>query len=64
MAIGTFLWENRTKLIGYVGILLSQLGTSGLIESPKTIAWIAFGASVCTSAVGHFNDWKAKRDAA
>lgn len=61
--IGLYFWENRTKWVGYVGMALSQLGTSGIIENPKAVAWIAFGASLCTSAVGHFNDWKAKRDA-
>jgi hypothetical protein len=60
----SWLIDNRTKVVGYVGMALAQLGTSGLIEDPKAIAWVGFGASLCTSAVGHFNDWKAKRDAA
>jgi hypothetical protein len=63
MAVVSWIVENRTKVIGYLGIILSQLGTSGLIENAKVVAWIAFASSVCTSAVGHFNDWKAKRDA-
>jgi len=56
-------WENRTKVIGYVGAGLAQLGTSGLITNAKTVAWIAFAASMCTLAVGHFNDYKAKKAA-
>jgi hypothetical protein len=55
------LWRHRTKLIGYIGMALSQLGTSGLITSAKAIAWVAFGASLCTMAVGHFNDYQTKR---
>ncbi len=59
-----WLVDNRTKVIGYVGMALSQLGTSGLISNAKAVAWIGFGASLCTSAVGHFNDWQAKKNAA
>jgi hypothetical protein len=57
----TILWNNRTKVIGYVGAALAQLGTSGLITSPKAVAWVAFAASVSTLAVGHFNDYQARR---
>lgn len=56
-------WKNRTKVVGYVGASLAQLGTSGLIESPKVVAYIAFGASMCTLAIGHFNDYQAARAA-
>ena len=56
-----WLWTNRTKVIGYVGAALAQLGTSGLIESPKVVAWIAFAASMCTLAIGHFNDYQARK---
>lgn len=56
-----YLDRHKTKLIGYVGMALSQLGTSGLIANAKAVAWIAFGASLCTMAVGHFNDYRAKK---
>lgn len=54
-----WLWSHRTKVIGYLGAGLSQLGTSGLIENAKAVAWIAFAASMCTLAIGHFNDYQA-----
>jgi hypothetical protein len=57
-------WRNRTKLIGYIGAGLAQLGTSGLIASPKAIAWIAFAASMCTLAIGHFNDYQQRKEEA
>lgn len=60
----TWCTENRTKLLGYTGMALAQLGTSGIVTNSKAIAWIGFGASMCTAAVGHFNDYKAKRGAA
>lgn len=53
-----WLWTNRTKLVGYAGMALSQLGTSGLISNAKIVAWIAFAASLCTMAIGHFNDYQ------
>jgi hypothetical protein len=56
-----WLWNNRTKVIGYLGAGLAQLGTSGLIESPKAIAWTAFAASMCTLAIGHFNDYQQRK---
>lgn len=54
-------WENRTKVLSYLGMLLAQLGTSGIITNAKAIAWVAFAASGTTAAVGHLNDWLAKR---
>lgn len=57
----SWLWRNRTKVIGYIGAGLAQLGTSGLITSTKAVAWIAFAASMCTLAIGHFNDYQARR---
>ncbi len=56
-----WLWENRTKVIGYLGAGLAQLGTSGLIASTKAVAWIAFGSSMCTLAIGHFNDYQKRK---
>lgn len=58
----TWTWENRTKVIGYLGAALAQLGTTGLITNGKAIAWIAFVASLCTLAVGHLNDWLKTRN--
>lgn len=57
----SWLWRNRTKVIGYVGAGLAQLGTSGLIENAKAVAWIAFAASMCTLAIGHFNDYQSRK---
>jgi len=56
-----WIWRNRTKVIGYLGAGLAQLGTSGLISSAKGVAWIAFAASMCTLAIGHFNDYQARK---
>ncbi len=61
MTLLNWIWNNRTKLIGYAGASLAQLGTSGLITNAKAVAWIAFSASLCTLAIGHFNDYQARR---
>lgn len=60
----TWVIENRTKLVGYTGMLLAQLGTSGIVENTKVVAWIGFASSACAAFVGHFNDYKAKKAAA
>lgn len=57
----SWVWANRTKVIGYLGAALAQLGTSGLISNAKAVAWLAFSASLCTLAIGHFNDYQAKK---
>jgi hypothetical protein len=61
MTLIDWLWNNRTKVLGYTGQLLTQLGTSGIIESPKVISWCAFAAFACVSLVGHLNDYQARR---
>lgn len=50
----TWVWENRTKVIGYTGAAIAQLGVSGLVGQ-KTALWCAFVASAITLAIGHFN---------
>ncbi len=61
MIFFSWLWTNRTKVIGYLGAALAQLGTSGLITNAKAVAWIAFFASMCTLAIGHFNDYQSRK---
>lgn len=61
MKLLLFIWGNRTKVIGYLGAALAQLGTSGLITNAKGVAWIAFSASLCTLAIGHFNDYQSRK---
>jgi hypothetical protein len=55
------IWRHRTKVVGYLGAGLAQLGTSGLITNAKGVAWIAFAASMCTLAIGHFNDYQQRK---
>lgn len=54
-------WEERTKILSYIGMVLAQLGTSGIITEAKTVAWVAFSASAVTAAASHLNDWINKR---
>lgn len=54
-------WEERTKILSYLGVLLATLGTSGILTNAKAIAWVAFGASSLTAAASHLNDWLIKR---
>lgn len=59
--VGAWFWRNRTKVVGYLGAGLAQLGTSGLIQNAKAVAWVAFAASMCTLAIGHFNDYQERK---
>ena len=54
----SLLWENRTKVIGYLGSALITLGTSGLV-SERVALWCALAATLLTSAIGHFNTHQA-----
>jgi hypothetical protein len=57
-----WLWNNRTKVIGYVGASIAQIGISGLV-SQKVAAVCALIASLITIGIGHFNDYKARQAA-
>lgn len=58
-----YIWETRAELVAYIGMVLSQLATSGLIEDAKTVGWISFSSSAMMAAVVHGNKWKARKDA-
>lgn len=55
-----WLWTNRTKVIGYIGAAVAQLGLSGLVGQ-KPAAVCALIASLITLGIGHFNDYQARR---
>lgn len=54
-------WDERTKILSYIGMVLAQLGTSGVLSNAKAIAWVGFAASASTAAASHINDWLTKR---
>jgi hypothetical protein len=56
-----WIWDNRTKHLGYIGSALITLGTSGLV-SPKAALWCAFVSTLLTSAVGHYNDYLKRKE--
>lgn len=58
MKLLDWLWDNRTKVVGYLGAALAQLATTGLVTNARVVGFIAFAASLCTLAIGHFNDYQ------
>lgn len=58
-----YLWQTRLELVAWLGAVLSQLATSGLVENVKTQGWISFGASALLLLVVHGNKIAEKRNA-
>jgi hypothetical protein len=48
------IWRNRTKTIGYVGLIFSALAASPLFP-PVAVQWFLLISSLITITVGHFN---------
>jgi hypothetical protein len=49
-----WLWDHRTKVVGYLGTIAGTLATSSVV-SPKAAAWYLLISSLITSGIGHFN---------
>lgn len=56
------LWAQREGLVNYAGMLLAQLGTSGLITNAKAIAWTAFGAFAMNQLSQHIRQVRRIRE--
>lgn len=57
------LWLERLEIAAWLGVVLSQLATGGLIENAKVQGWVSFTASALVAAVVRGNKIKANRDA-
>lgn len=55
------MWHQREGLVNYLGMLLAQLGTSGLISDARAIAWSAFGAFALNQLSQHIRQFKSKK---
>lgn len=49
-----WIWENRTKTVGYIGIVAGTLATSAVVPQ-KLAAWFLLASSLITAGIGHFN---------
>lgn len=54
-----FLWENRTKTLGVLQIIVSQIATAGVL-SDSSVKWFMLSSGILTGLVGFANSRKAK----
>lgn len=54
MTVLNWIWNNRTKSVGYLGIVLGTLATSSVVP-PKVAAWCLLISALITAGIGHFN---------
>jgi hypothetical protein len=54
MKFVAWIWDHRTKVVGYLGTVAGTLATSSVV-SPKAAAWYLLISSLLTSGIGHFN---------
>lgn len=47
-----WVWEFKMEIIGYLSILCSQIGSSGLVEQ-STAGWMLFVSGALTALVAH-----------
>lgn len=59
-----FLWNSRTTLIGYVGVILGVLAATDGIFSAHTVKLILLGNGILTACLGHYNNLRIRQAAA
>ena len=56
-----FLWNSRTTVIGYVGVILGVLASTDGVLSPHALKFILLGNGILTACVGHYNNLKIRQ---
>lgn len=56
-----FVWEHRTKTLGILQIIVSQIATAGVL-SDASVKWWMMISGILTALVGFFNSRKPKDD--
>jgi len=59
-----FLWNSRTTLIGYTGVILGVLASTDGIFAPRTLKLIILGNGILTACLGHYNNLRIRQAAA
>jgi hypothetical protein len=57
MAALTFLWSHKTKVLGVLQIIASQVATAGVL-SQASVPWLMLASGILTSLVGFINSAK------
>ncbi len=58
-----FLWNSRTTVIGYLGVVLGVLAATDGVFSPHALKFIILFNGVLTACVGHYNNLKIRQAA-
>ncbi len=49
-----FLWSHKTKVLGVLQIIVSQVATAGVL-SESSVTWFLLASGILTSLVGFVN---------
>lgn len=55
-SIFRYLWDNRTTVLGYVGIVLGVLATAQDLLSDTALKWVLLINGIVTAVLGHYNN--------
>jgi hypothetical protein len=58
-----FLWNSRTTVVGYIGVILGVLATADGVFSPHALKLILLGNGIVTACIGHYNNLKIRQAA-
>jgi hypothetical protein len=59
-----FLWNSRTTLVGYVGVILGVLASTDGLFAPRALKFIILGNGILIACLGHFNNLRIRQAAA
>lgn len=62
MKVMLFVWEHRTKTLGILQIIVSQIATAGVL-SDASVKWFMLSSGILTGIVGFINSHQRKTDA-
>lgn len=51
-----YLWDNRTTVLGYLGIILGVLATAQDLLSQTALKWVLLTNGIVTAVLGHYNN--------
>ena len=58
-----FLWNSRTTVVGYMGVILGVLAASDGLFSPREVKLILLCNGILTACIGHYNNLKIRQAA-
>lgn len=59
-----YLWDRRTTVLGYLGIILGVLATAQDLLSDTALKWVLLVNGIVTAVLGHYNNSRIRAAAA